>query len=75
MHCQFCSPTTVLYNYMKGKNLNHLFSTINADLALLSDWFKANKLVLNANKTIYDMVSFLMQHMDSMNMNITIDSA
>ncbi len=38
---------------MKGKNLNHLFSTINADLARLSDWFKANKLVLNANKTKY----------------------
>ena len=55
-------------------NLIHLFSTVNADLALVSDWFKANKLVLNANKTKYVLFSHAGKNMDSMNMNLTIDS-
>ncbi len=32
-------------------NLRNLFEEVNNDLALLGDWFKANKLLLNVSKT------------------------
>ncbi len=67
----FADDSTV---YLKGKTLNHLFSTVNADLELLCDWFKANKLVPRANKTKYVLFSHAGKNMDSMNRKLIIDS-
>ena len=36
---------------VKGKKLNELVDTLNCELSTLSDYFKANKLKLNAEKT------------------------
>ena len=36
---------------IKGKNINELVTTLNAELDSLSDYFKANKLKLNVDKT------------------------
>ena len=45
----FVDDTTV---YTSGKNLNLLVCSLEHDLEILNDWFKANKLTLNMNKTI-----------------------
>ena len=50
----FADESTV---YLKRKDLNHPFSAANADLTVLSDWFKANELVLTANITKYVLFS------------------
>jgi len=42
---------TTLYTY--GKSLSDIFKSTNDDLAVLSDWFKANQLSVNASKTKY----------------------
>ena len=36
-----------------ANNIDSLFYNLNADLADLADWFKANKLALNVNKSNY----------------------
>ena len=36
---------------IRGKNINELVTTLNAELDSLSDYFKANKLKLNVDKT------------------------
>ena len=46
----FADDTSVL---MKGKNINSLIQQLNTELNLLSDWLRANKLSLNADKTFY----------------------
>ena len=45
---QFADDTTL---YTSGKNIRLLECEINHDLEIISDWFKANKLTLNADKT------------------------
>ena len=45
----FADDTTV---YISGKNLNLVVCSLEHDLEILNDWFKANKLTLNMNKTI-----------------------
>ena len=44
----FADDTTLLFS---AKSLDALFATVNKELILISDWFKANKLSLNTNKT------------------------
>ena len=38
--------------YILGKNLKFVVCSLEHDLEILNDWFKANKLTLNMNKTI-----------------------
>ena len=47
---QFADDTTI---YCSSKNLRYLKWQIMEDLNSISDWFKANKLTLNLNKTNY----------------------
>ena len=51
------STVTIFYDdttvYLSGKNLQLLMNYMNEDLACLSDWFKANELVLNEKKNKY----------------------
>ena len=46
----FADDSTI---YKSHSNLRELFSVANTDLALLSEWFKSNKLLLNPSKTKY----------------------
>ena len=46
----FADDTTIFYS---TKHLDELYENISFDLNTLSDWFKANKLSLNVNKTNY----------------------
>ena len=39
--------------YLSSKNIQNLFANCNNELSKLSDWFKSNKLSLNASKTKY----------------------
>ena len=45
----FADDTTI---YMSHKNLNYLNHCLEHDLGIISNWFKANLLTLNANKTV-----------------------
>ena len=47
---QFADDTSI---YCSGRNLRYLKWQITEDLGNISDWFKANKLTLNLNKTNY----------------------
>ena len=46
----FADDTTLLHNH---RNLRYLKWTVEEDLNSLMDWFKANKLTLNLDKTVY----------------------
>ena len=46
----FADDTNLLF---KNKNLENLEMSINQELKIINDWFRANKLSLNANKTKY----------------------
>ena len=46
----FADDTTV---YISGEDVTYLTRCLNHDLSQLNDWFRANKLSLNANKTNY----------------------
>ena len=46
----FADDTSIFY---MDKNLTTLYSTVNAELELVADWVKANKLCLNTTKTVY----------------------
>ena len=46
----YADDTCVVLN---GKSLNLIVETVNAELQLLSTWFKSNKLSLNTTKTYY----------------------
>jgi hypothetical protein len=46
----FADDTTL---YKSSTNINELYTNMNADLKVLSDWFQANKLSLNVNKSNY----------------------
>ena len=49
-HCILFADDTTIYN--NHKDIRYLKWTIEHDLAILNDWFKANKLTLNTNKTV-----------------------
>ena len=46
----FADDTTI---YVSSENIGEMYETMNAELDVLSDWFKANKLSLNVSKTNY----------------------
>ena len=46
----FADDTTI---FKSSNNIEHLYKAMNEDLKILEDWFKANKLSLNASKTNY----------------------
>ena len=51
MEClQFADDTTLIYSH---KNPTYLAFCIETDLANVQDWFHANKLTLNVDKTVY----------------------
>ena len=43
----------MMRQFISSNNIDSLFNNLNADLADLADWFKANKLALNVNKSNY----------------------
>ena len=45
----FADDTTILYSH---ENIESQISVVNAELKEVSNWFKANKLSVNASKTI-----------------------
>ena len=51
---QFADDTTI---YKSSNNITELYAMMNSELEILSDWFKANKLSLNATKTHYMFLS------------------
>ena len=48
----FADDTNLLYS---NQNLNDLFATVNSELECINQWFKANKLSLNIEKTKYTL--------------------
>ena len=46
----FADDTNLFYSH---KNIKTIFNTVNLELNKLNEWFKANKLSLNADKTKY----------------------
>ena len=49
---QFADDTTILFGH---RNENYLRFCVEHELAVLSDWFKANKLTLNVDKSVFLM--------------------
>ena len=47
---QFADDTTVIFSH---RNVNYLKYCVERELAVLDDWFKANKLTLNIDKSVY----------------------
>ena len=64
----FADDTTI---YQTNSNLTQLYTNINMDLNILGDWFRANKLSLNINKTTY-MVFQNKREQPNSNMTINI---
>lgn len=50
----FADDTTL---YVSSNNIESMFDTMNTQLHVLADWFKANMLSLNASKTNYMLLS------------------
>ena len=50
----FADVTTV---YQSSKNIKSLYTSMNADLGRLADWFQSNKLSLNVNKSTCMLIS------------------
>ena len=50
----FADDTTIFYS---SKSMSDIYETMNNELKILSDWFRANKLSVNASKTnkLYDV--------------------
>ena len=72
----FADDTTV---YISSQNIRYLYTTMNDELAILTDWFRSNKLSLNVSKTNYML--FTHTHIDSNDYtalkisNVTIENA
>ena len=49
-HIMFADDTNLFYSH---NNIKTLFQTVNKELTLINEWFKANKLSLNTSKTKY----------------------
>ena len=78
MHCSnilkfilFADDTNLFFSH---KNINTLTTTMNTELAKLSDWFKANKLSLNVMKTNYIFFGNRKHKVDGIAPVIKIDS-
>ena len=46
----FSDDTNIFFNY---KDIKHLFTNVNKELVNIENWFTANKLFLNVEKTEY----------------------
>ena len=51
---QFADDTTILFGH---RNLNYLKYCLERELEILSDWFRANKLTLNVDKSVFMVFS------------------
>ena len=60
--------------FLSGANLEKLIELANTELKIASDWFKANKLSLNLNKTIYIIFRSTNKQISSTTMDINIDN-
>ena len=67
----FADDTTLYYS---SKCIQDLYHTMNSELDILSDWFKANKLSLNAKKTNYMIFKKQRNLQINTNIDILIDS-
>ena len=47
---QFADDTTIIFSH---RNINYLKYCVERELDVLNDWFKANKLTLNVDKSVY----------------------
>ena len=56
---QFADDTTIS---VCGKNIPHLYDTMNKELDTLTDWFYANKLSLNVGKSNYMLFTRSLQN-------------
>ena len=55
-------------------DIYNLFSTMNIELEAINQWFRANKLCLNVNKTKYILFRPTATHIQSENVNIKINN-
>ena len=69
----FADDTTILYSH---PNLENQINRINEELKEVSNWFKANKLSVNASKTNYVILGTprMVSNMDKLNVNVILDS-
>ena len=68
----FADDTTI---YQSSNNILHLYTIMNSELEILNDWFRANKLSLNATKTHYMFFSrnrILKQNTNNLQIDNTI---
>ena len=66
---QFADDSTLLKSH---SNLRYLTYCIEHDLELVQDWFNANKLTLNIDKTV--CMVFSPKHIDTTNLNIVLSN-
>ena len=69
----FADDTTILYSH---PNIENQINRINEELKEVSNWFKANKLSVNASKTNYTILGTprMVSNMDELNLNVILDS-
>jgi hypothetical protein len=67
----FADDTTL---FMSNSDVTQLFSEVNTQINNLFNWFCANKLSLNANKTKYIVIRHNHMHCDLTGLNINIDN-
>ena len=68
---QFADDTTI---YTGSKNLNYLKYCIEQDLCTLQDWFNANKLTLNVEKTVRMLFSPNQNNHNDKNIKVELNS-
>ena len=66
----FADDTTLQFSSI---NLQHLYSLANVELAKIAEWFKANKLTLNASKTKYILFRKKKQSVNFESLKLFID--
>ena len=57
----FADDTTI---YLSSNDIPNLFTQLNQELQMLTDWFRANKLSLNVAKTNYMLFTYSSQQID-----------
>jgi hypothetical protein len=66
----FADDTTI---FLAGDSWQYVSTTMENELLIISDWFKANKLSLNIKKT--NLISFLRSKQSPIDLNIKIDGS
>jgi hypothetical protein len=67
----FADDTTISFS---SSHIDTLYNTMNIELDLLNNWFMANKLSLNVNKTKYILFRPVSQHKEINNHSLTINN-